>query len=259
MPSRLGFVRVAAATTWLAIGATGLVGCAPQFGPANSGIPAPPPDYGACSGQRQRFYAVSQDAVSNERNRQSLEGASSAANSELGRLLTNSLASQIPSVGSLASSLGSMLQDLSASANQDTALIQDFAASFDGLVRCRRQEIAHLRRDLRARRITRPEATERASEIRSQALADAAVARDVNAQLSARAQRFQAAIADVDTRLGAEPVSSPRRAEVAQVRRTVQTNQKALVTQAATVDSSVRERAFDVISSLLPSAAVREA
>ena len=238
--------------------AGGIASCAQQPGSSGPAIVAPPADFSACSNLRQQFYGASQRAVSNERNRQSLEDMSSIANSDIGRTFMNTLGSHVPGGGNIASSLASTLRNLSTRANEDTELIRQFAFSFDDLARCRREEIAELRRDLRARRTTRPAATERAAEIKAQALADAAVARDVNAQLNARALRFQAAISDVDTQLGAEPAYSPRRANVAQVRQTVQTNQKALVTQAAAVDSSVRERAFDVISSLLPPRDVKE-
>ena len=239
--------------------ALALAGCAQQLGGGNTGIVAPAPDFSACSTTRQRFYAASQDAVSSERNRQSLEDVSSMANSDFGRAITNALGSHMGGGGAILSNLASTLRNLSSRANEDTALIRQFAGSFDDLVQCRRQEVSELRRDLRARRLTRAEATERAGEIKAQALADASVARDVNAQLNARALRFQAAVSDVDTRLGAEPTYSPRRAEVAQVKQTVQTNQRALVTQAAAVDSSVRERAFDVISLLLRVEAVQDA
>lgn len=236
-----------------------LAGCAQGGGGPPPGIVAPPPDGTACYGRRQAFYAASDNAIAAEGRRQRLQGMSDFASSPAAAAITDLLGSRVPGGSAIASNLGTMLSTLSRNANEDTSLIEAFAGSFDMLTRCRRDEVNAIRRDVRARQLTRPEAVERLAAIRELATADAAVARDVNARLVSRTRQFEVAIEQVDTSIprdsiARDPAVRRQRTETDSVRRVVQTNQRALITQAAAVEASVSQRSFD-ISWLRPAAA----
>lgn len=232
-----------------------LAGCAQPEGPP-PGLAMPAPDGTACYGQRQAFYAASNEAVAAEGRRQRLEGMSNLASSPAAQVLGDLLGSRVPGGSGVVGNLAGVLANLSRQANEDTGLINAFAGSFDALSRCRRDEVAGIRREVRARRASRADAAAQLAAIRQFAEMDAGIARDVNARLVSRTRQFQIAIEQVDTSIPADPAMRRQRAETEGVRRTVQTNQRALVTQAAAVEASVSPRAFE-ISALHPPAAAR--
>ena len=238
--------------SWLVLAALLAVlgGCAGQsslFG--GSAIVVPAPDGTACYDRRRAFYEAGSRAVSAEENRQQLQSANTFINSSAGRQIINGI---IGSRGSsITSNLRTLLTNLANSANRDSELIAEVGSRFGDLVRCRQAEVVALRRDARARVLSREEARERAETIRQYAVTDAVVARDVNARLRGRTQLLQADLDSADVRLVEEPeargpILAQRRAEIAQVRRTVQTNQRALEMQATSVDASVSEASFNV-------------
>ena len=254
MPSRLPERKRTAPWPILVALPTVLGGCAGQtslFGGAAITMPAP--DSTACYDRRRAFYEAGLRAVSAEENRQQMQGAADFVNSNVGRqLLTSIVGPSVPSGAALTSNLGTLLTNLANSANRDSGLIAEVGSRFNDLARCRQTEVAALRRDARARILSREEARAKAEAIRQYAVADVAAARDVNARLRNRTQQLQIDLNRADASLVEQPLqvrgpsTAQRHAEIAEVRQTVQTNQRALETQTASVDASVREASFNI-------------
>ncbi len=252
-----GMIRINGAAMVLLVAAIiflGLAGCSTINSlTSSSTITIPPATDDACSDARQRFYADSQNAVSAENNRRALDEGAGFLKTPGGKIVADLVRSRVPGGSAVTSRLGPLLDSLAKNAKEDTTLIRQFSTSFSALTACRRNQIAALRRDVGAHRIGRAEARERAASIKQLAVIDAGVARDVNARLSARNQQFQVAINDLDTGLPAEQRQTAAQSQqVQQIHQTVQTNQRALTTQAATVEASVNDSGFDISQLWLP-------
>jgi hypothetical protein len=246
-------IRSAAAPRAGMLAACGLAammlgGCVTASNPLDlSTYRAPAADSDVCHERgRRQFYEASNAAIAAEQRRRAVQGASDLARSQPGQIITGWLGGYVPMGATAINAAVSLLDVVRQYANEDSGLIREVSARFEETTRCRQAEMAKIRSDLRARRITQEAAREQAAKLQREATADAAVARDVNQRLAARNANYLIAAREIDTSLPAgDPNLAARRAETAAVRDTVQTNQRALAAQSSAIARSEDVRLFD--------------